>query len=89
MTQKITFGQNYGQDRYDRDEYLNSIAQVKAQGDNKFNSAPVQYGQQTAYLESGNSQTLDPHAGAVDLGMNALINGRKNLNDTNTLYNLG
>ena len=86
MTQKITFGRKFD---YDTEEYANAIAQAKAQGDNKFNSAPVQYGQQTAYLESGESQTLEPHAGASELGMNALLKGRKNLNDPHTLYNIG
>ncbi len=86
MTQKITFGRKFD---YDPEEYANAIAQAKAQGDNKFNSAPVQYGQQTAYLESGESQTLEPHAGASELGMNALLKGRRNLNDPHTLYNIG
>lgn len=83
MTQKITFGPK---SRHKYDEYASGIAQAKAQGDNKFNSAPVQYGQQTAYLESGESQTLEPHAGASELGMNALLKGRRNLNDLSALY---
>ena len=83
MTQKITFGRKFD---YDPDGYASALAHAKAQGDNKFNSAPVQYGQQTAYLESGESQTLQPHAGASELGMNALLKGRRNLNDLSALY---
>ena len=86
MTQKITFVNKV---RHNPDDYASALAHAKAQGDNKFNSAPVQYGQQTAYLESGESQTLEPHAGASELGMNALLKGRKNLNDPHTLYNIG